>query len=224
VKVVVLPGLDGTGALLTSFCDALPADLHGEIMSYPVDLWAYDDFADWLLCRLPKDDFLIVAESFSGPLALRLASDPPPGLRGVVCLATFAVCPRWIPKPLLWLGWFWPFGTASLAWLSFPVTMGRWGTRAQMRVFVDVMRGVPMRTMLRRLAAVRDVDVRDLVLAAPTRYIGARHDWLVPAKAALDFEDVTVMDGPHFLLQTQPAQSAELVATFAKGLIPRDVP
>ena len=36
MKVVVLPGLDGTGALLTPFCDALPTGLVGQGISYPI--------------------------------------------------------------------------------------------------------------------------------------------------------------------------------------------
>jgi len=74
MKVVVLPGLDGTGALLTPFCDALPAGLVGQGISYPVQFTSYDDIFDWLTDRLPTEEFLIVAESFSGPLGIRFAS------------------------------------------------------------------------------------------------------------------------------------------------------
>ena len=206
MKVVVLPGLDGTGALLTPFCDALPAGLVGQGISYPVQFTSYDDIFDWLTDRLPTEEFLIVAESFSGPLGIRFASDPPNGLRGVVFIATFARCPRWLPRSALWLIKVWPFGMAPLAWASYPLTMGRWATVALVRKFASVMREIPTMTMSGRLAAVRQVDGRGLAPTVPTLYVRAKHDWLVPAGAAKDFCDIVTIDGPHFLLQTRPQQ------------------
>ena len=66
---------------------------------------------------------VLLAESFSGPIAIRVAADPPPGLAGVILCGTFAKnpfpwlrpvralavrvpfksLPRWLRAPLLWV-------------------------------------------------------------------------------------------------------------------------
>ena len=43
MKIVILPGLDGTGRLLTEFARELGDARDVQIVSYPTDLTAYDD-------------------------------------------------------------------------------------------------------------------------------------------------------------------------------------
>src|SRR4051794_30846760 len=104
---VVLPGMDGTGELVASFVALCPAGDTCVVVRYPrarvlteeALIEAIDDF-------LPRfDDFVLVAESFSGQFAIRIAARRPARLRGIVLVATFARCPvEWFAKLALFGG------------------------------------------------------------------------------------------------------------------------
>ncbi|HBP02831.1 MAG TPA: alpha/beta hydrolase, partial [Stenotrophomonas sp.] len=97
--VLMLPGLDGSGRLSTPFLPALQA--HG-LTTQAITLPAqggqdHAKLAQRLRSQLPGHPFILLAESFSGPLAVELATRHPTGLRGLVLAATFARRP--VPLP-----------------------------------------------------------------------------------------------------------------------------
>ncbi|MCA9686896.1 MAG: alpha/beta hydrolase, partial [Myxococcales bacterium] len=91
LRVLLLPGLDGTGRLFAPLLPALPSNWRPEVVAYPGgEVLGYDALEGQLRAAFAGEDTLVIAESFSGPLAIRLAADPPPGLRALVLVATFA--------------------------------------------------------------------------------------------------------------------------------------
>lgn len=103
ISLVLLPGLDGTGALFQPLLEHLPKDLKPIVVSYPgSDCLSYHELLPIVLRALPTDaPFVILGESFSGPLALMTAATCPRGLAGVVLCATFVRNPlllraRWL--------------------------------------------------------------------------------------------------------------------------------
>ncbi|MGB3315993.1 MAG: alpha/beta hydrolase [Albidovulum sp.] len=220
MKIVVLPGLDGTGHLLGDFADALSDEHRVEVLSYPLDMTSYAEIAEWLARQRHDEEFAIVAESFSGPLAIDLAAAKPDGLRAVIFVATFACAPRHVPQPLIRLMKILPVPRLALAWLSLPFVMGGKGTAEFRANYQRALRKVPMSSMLSRLAAVLTVDKRDMLpkVTVPCIYLHAEKDRLVPLSAAADFapicDAVISVDAPHFLLQTRPIEAAQHVAHF----------
>ena len=101
IEVVALPGLDGTGLLFADFVRSCPAAFAVRVMEYPRDRFlGYRELLPLVRDRLPtRSEFVILGESFSGPLAVMLAAERPPGLRAVVLAATFVRRPR-----PLWVG------------------------------------------------------------------------------------------------------------------------
>ncbi len=94
--LVLLPGLDGTGTLHTSFVAAArPAFQQVTVLTYPADIpLSYKALEDRVRESLPTDaPLLLLGESFSGPIAIRIAAHPPPNLVGVVLSTTFACSP-----------------------------------------------------------------------------------------------------------------------------------
>lgn len=113
--IVLLPGLDGTGHLFAPIQKTLEPDFQTLVFSYPTDeLLAYDALVSNVQRDLPKTPFVIVAESFSGPIALKVAVRKPQGLQALVLSTSFAANPR--------------------PWLSFLFSsfIGAWCFRPQM--------------------------------------------------------------------------------------------
>jgi hypothetical protein len=81
----------------------VPNDLQAKVISYPSDAILGDVALEQLVeAALPKNDpFIVVAESFSGPLAIRLASRPVTGLMGLVLTGTFVRRPIPFPRAVV---------------------------------------------------------------------------------------------------------------------------
>ena len=91
MKLVLMPGLDGTGNLFKPLLSALGPELHTHILSYPSDKYLpYDEIADYARSQLKiiGEPLVLVAESYSGPVALQLLQNPLPDIKGVIFSAT----------------------------------------------------------------------------------------------------------------------------------------
>lgn len=115
VALVLLPGLDGTGRLFVDFVAALGAEVEVTVASYPTDTpLGYAELTAVARSFLPPDQpFFLLAESFSGPIAISIAQSSPPGLLGVALCCSFARNPLPVLAP------------ARPCWVSFRLTRCR---------------------------------------------------------------------------------------------------
>ena len=224
VKIVVLPGLDGMAALRSEFCAQLSPEFDACAIEYPADLVRYDDLFNWIKANLPGQDYIIVAESFSGPLAIQIAAERPSQLKGLVFVASFAKAPRKLPAAVLGLLRLVPFHLKVFSVMAQPVMMGRWSNAAFTKLFHDTNQKVPGSTIRGRIGEVLSVDCTAKLALIDVAYIylGASHDRPVPRHAADDFRQVAqsvgIVEGPHFLLQAVPKAAAEHVEAFVRSL------
>lgn len=221
MKILILPGLDGTGTLLSEVAELLTSKHEVTVVRYAPNLYAYQDLKTKVQTALPADDYIIVAESFSGPLAVIIASEKPAGLQGVVFVATFAKTPIKVPKFLTYLVDIAPTRSRLLSKLAQPFLMGRWKTPTFTKRFEQVMQGIQASTIAGRLREVLKVNVSSelAVIDIPTIYLSARNDRLVPSRMASDFNrsatNIIEVDGPHFLLQANASESTKHILDFA---------
>jgi pimeloyl-[acyl-carrier protein] methyl ester esterase len=96
VSLVLLPGLDGTGDLFQPLLRELPDELEPIVVSYPVHKFLdYSALRDLALQHVPAGrPFVLLGESFSGPVAVLAAAARPEGLLGVILCASFVSAPR----------------------------------------------------------------------------------------------------------------------------------
>lgn len=220
MRLIVLPGLDGTGVLSDPLCDQLARSFDVEAVRYPNDLATYEDALRWLLPRLPAGDYCVVAESFSGPLAVMLAKEQPAGLKALILVASFARSPRRVPPFFAASLYLLPIRSAALIRLSRWLLVGKWGTRSFPEDFVSVIRPMPRRTLAGRLREVLRVNVVETLqdVAVPGLLVAASADALVPSRRKGDFRaagwTVRTVDGPHFLNLTRPQEVANAIKAF----------
>lgn len=219
-RIVLLPGMDGTGELLTEFATALAPEFSTAIVSYPENV-ALDYNALTALVReqLPQDQpYVLVAESFSGPVAIRLAAENPESLLAVVLCASFAKAPRPWLRSFAGLLRTLPFRGIP-ARLLMPLLMGRWSSRDWARRVQAAIRTVEPAVLRRRLIEVASVDDSALIadIACPLLYLKASHDRMVPHDAWTTIRDRSrhavciEIEGPHFLLQAKPEECAAAI-------------
>lgn len=228
VAVVLLPGMDGTGALFADFVSALDRSLQPVIVSYPKDQpLNYAQLEGVVRSQLPgAGPYILLAESFSGPLAIALASSQPPGLVGLVLCCSFARNPRPLLTPLARLAGLLPFQEKYLDWLM-PYLFGRHATATLRSAVKWALQRVSPDVLKTRLRAVLTIDVtRQLPqIRVPVLYLQAARDRVVPRAAmrriagGAPLLQTISIDAPHLLLQTRPREAATIVRQFAEGTV-----
>ncbi|MCL2523002.1 MAG: lysophospholipase [Betaproteobacteria bacterium] len=220
--LVLLPGMDGTGELFSPFADAVEAKTR--IVRYPASPpLAYAELEAFAAAELPADEpYVLLGESFSGPIALSIAAKQPPQLRGIVLCCSFARNPR--PIPALLSGLVNRLPDRPPVGLLLWFLAGRFATPELRQALTRALAKIPPATLRARMAAVLGINVVSLPpsLSVPLLYLRAVEDRVVPATASrLILEHVPngrVVDfvAPHFLLQTVPREAASVVDEFVR--------
>jgi pimeloyl-ACP methyl ester carboxylesterase len=222
VRLVLLPGLDGTGRLLRGFREAIGPHAATILVSYPADrALDYTELEALVRSRLPRrKPFVLLAESFSGPIAIAIAARRPVGLRGLILACSFARNPIPTLAPLAPLIRLLPIRWAPPALLAWP-TLGRFSTTALQSELRETLSRVPSSVIRARLRAVLEIDVSALLaqVAVPVLYLRASQDRLVPRSVseqmlAMPRARIAEIEGPHFLLQARPSATSQKVVKF----------
>ena len=216
--------MDGSGSLFAEFVAALGC--RSIVVAYPPGQpLGYEELEQHVRSRLPSEEpFVLLAESFSGPLAVSIAASPPSQLKALVLVCTFAK----LPAPSFVLRLFKPVGLVPL-WRA-PVSLvswlllGRYGSDAMASALSRAIGAVTPSTWRARFAAVLSVDKIPLLcrIRVPLLYLRASEDRVVfPSASALISahvrrSKVVAVEGPHFLLQSKPQQCAAVVRAFAR--------
>ncbi len=214
--------MDGTGALFTRFGDAISGFATPLLVSYPVDqVLDYRALVEFVRTRLPCDKpFILLGESFSGPVAIALAASAP-GCIGLILCCSFARNPLPILRSLRHLTPFLPIVPRLTPALA-PVLLGR----HRLPELQDILASVAPSVMRARLRAVLTVDYSMLMseVRVPVLYLQSIDDRIVPASSAQHLlslcphMSVVRLAGPHLLLQTNSQEAVEPLQIFMKTL------
>ncbi len=220
MKLILLPGMDGTGSLFRDFVDYCDCD--GKIIPLPTDgKQLYPALAEKIVNELPKrEDYILLAESFSSGLIPHLMSTVSHKPKAIVWVSGFL----YPPKPFLLS----LFKLLPLYWLiKLP------GAKKLMRYFC--MQGASDKTwelcwpilnnmshvlIKKRLDAIRKIDHLNYKIDIPMLILVARQDKLVASHCLfraihlLPNIHVRSFDGPHFLLQAKPQETAKIIMDF----------
>jgi pimeloyl-[acyl-carrier protein] methyl ester esterase len=215
--------MDGSGLLLSEFVSELKCK--SIVVSYPTDQpLGYEELEQHVRSLLPSDESVVLlAESFSGPLAIALAANPPPQLKALVLVCTFAR----FPIPSFALLWFKAVGLLPLwrtpTFLASRMLFGRFRSEPKEAVFRRAIKAVTPQTWRARLNAVLSADKTSSLcrIQLPLLYLRASEDRVVFSSASAVISahvpgtKVVAIDGPHFLLQSKPQECAAAVRAFA---------
>jgi pimeloyl-[acyl-carrier protein] methyl ester esterase len=228
-KLVLLPGLDGTGELFRYLIATLPPGIDAIVVSYPrTGAQSYEELLPIVRNALPKDEpYVLIAESFSSPLAIQIAAIHPDHLVGLVLCAGFAARP---------VNGFIGSLIAVLAWLIFLMPMPKWVIRnflvgkdasKELTAHVQkVIESVPGHVLAARMRTVLTGDARKELsgITVPMTYLQAAKDHLVwPSsveiiRSSMPAIKTVHIDGPHLILQREPEQSSMAIQLFLSRL------
>jgi pimeloyl-[acyl-carrier protein] methyl ester esterase len=228
ITLVLLPGLDGTGLLFQPLLAALPASIKPIVMAYPGDRHlSYEELLPIVLNALPRSGwFILLGESFSGPLAVMAAASRPAGLVGLILCASFvtppwpcvrpaiSVCARALPFRL-----YFPFKRIK-------AQFGGVATSAYRNSLAEMCRIVEPDVIAARVRMVFGVDVREALRSCdvPMLYLCGTRDVVVPKRNLRIVQtiqttiQVQAFAASHMVLQQRPVEVARAISAFASSL------
>jgi pimeloyl-ACP methyl ester carboxylesterase len=166
------------------------------------------------------DRVVLVAESFSSPLAIEYAASHPANLKALVICAGFASSPvgRWVRRlePV--------FNIPPPQFVLEYLLLGRKAPNVLRAALRKSICSVSASVLAARVRAIAECDVRQQLLdvAVPILYIQAGRDRVVGKSC---FEEIrrlrpdtvlSTISAPHLVLQEEPRRAAEIIGTFLR--------
>ena len=219
ITMLLLPGMDGTSELFERFIATAPPGFR----FFPVRLpekSSYDELETALIGNLPDGSFTIVAESFSGPLGIRLAARAAHRVQSLIFSNSFTRAPR---SPLyMAFPWSTLFRVLPPEWVIRAYLLGRFTNAENMRAVRKAAAQMSPRIIAGRVRESLRVDDLAVVrnLALPILYLRGREDRLLPDRSVEEMQRANPavvrrdLDAPHLLLQTVPEEAWSHIEAF----------
>jgi pimeloyl-ACP methyl ester carboxylesterase len=224
IALVLLPGLHGNDVQFRPLLAHLPQHIRPITVNYPLDQTLdYAQLLPLVMAALPPEmPFVLLGESFSGPLAIMAAATRPTGLRGVILCATFVRNPLWLRPSWLRVfahGYTFYFFAKLTRVSAIFLGCGSPETRA---LYDEARVGLKPAVLAHRVRAVLRVDVRRelAACAVPILYLRADRDRLVRRHNLAEISQIrpdvqsSSVEAPHMVLQIEPAAAAAAISEF----------
>ena len=227
--LVLLPGFDGTGRLFSPIHKELSDTVNTIILSYSSDkVMTYTDLCHYLKDELPNSPYVLLGESFGGPLAMMLTNYADEHLKGIILCVSFVKNPQVLLTRLMR-----PFlrpkhlQKVTPAWHIRTILMNGVTDTKLIRNIQIATAELTREVYFYRLREIANVDVSDILKRCelPILYLRAKNDRLVYESSMKLIEkvgknvSVEVFDAPHMLLQTKPKKAAQSIKRFLDSVI-----
>lgn len=218
---ILLPGLDGSGFLFNDFIKkyhTLDSNLKLEVISLPNSPLSYEELINYIVEKLPEeDDYGLLGESFSGPIAIHIASRNMKNLKALCLVATFAKTPHWSYSYLSQIIKYIPKLLTLTKKVGHIILSNSFNKNQQLNLQHSLTQ-INEETFKSRLMAVSHINYESLLekIKVPTIIINAKKDLIVDKKVALKLNKIKKsrtywIDAPHFILQTKAKEVIDLL-------------
>ncbi len=217
-KLILLPGMDGTGQLFEPMINLLPVSIDTTVI--PLSSLKEDDAksqAYEIAKQFGEEPIMIFAESYSGLIAYQLCQISTLNIKHVFFAASFLARPSYISKfsylaPISILR-FNLIPKFFLSWLFF----GSLNRKDLVDLFLKSLRLVSDATLKKRLKYIANLGEPSNRIHIPCTYLQATKDKLVSKKAVFQFQKVCAnlqikqLNGGHFIAQSNPKECVEAI-------------
>ncbi len=228
MKLILLPGMDGTGILFQPFLDIFPDKIETQVITFPCnEKLSYQELISYVCDKLPKDnDYVLLAESFSGPIAYEISKKENERLKAVIFVASF-IQP---PNKLLSLAKVIPFYfliPKKLPEFILRLLLGSWANKELNLLINKALSKVSSQAMEFRVKEMACLSTHIEPIEKNCIYIQANSDNLVSQRNAISIESVSKnfklfkVEGSHFVLQVNPEDCSKIISNEL-NLLTRD--
>jgi len=218
VKVLLIPGMDGTGKLFSPLLDELPSGVDTQVICLN-DLKNQNpiDQALEIASLIGSEEVIILSESYSGYIAYHLSLLPNLNIKHVIFAASFLENPTWLSRlnKLLPLNLVRSGLIPDIALSS--VLFAQRNNKKLVNIFNSSLKLISNSTLRRRLNVIANLVRPSESLSVPCTYVQASNDYLVSNKSVDVFKELCIninivkASGGHFIVQSNPHYFSKLV-------------
>ena len=210
----MLPGMDGTGELFSALVSSCPPGFEPIRLRYAPDRFeSAEDLLAEIDDAVPPIPTVLVAESFSGGVAIRFAAQHPQRVKALVLCNAFVDPPA--PSIALLVPWSFVMRFRPSPRLVRRCLVGAEASPATVEQVCGAIRRVRPRVLAYRLRAILTEDSKSFAarLNVPVLYLRGTEDAIVSGRAVrrvlhvIPAARLAEIAGPHLLLQTKPEES-----------------
>lgn len=217
----LLPGLHGTSELYEPLVQLLH-EQEVECISYPHDRpQSYELLTEWLSHHIDwSKPRILIAESFSGPLALMMTAEFPYSVQALVLAASFCASPSNPNLALLPLRPLMMLRPPKAAIRHFLI--GSAASDTETKQLQDLVSTIPSKVMSERIRSILSLESADCpnLKDTPMLILQASEDNVIPWEAqnqlCMHYEHAVThwIDSPHLILQVCPLECHSLISQF----------
>ena len=219
---LLLPGMDGSGELYAPLVRRIASDPKHRVDKIAVVRYSprvpmsYPELTQFAAAQMPAGKMTLIAESFSGPIAIGLAAQFPDRIERVVLSCTFVSNPwPWLAPLAPALAWMPLLPAPFTSFFGAEMLFNEYNSATNRTELQRALAELSPSVLRSRMQAVLGCDVRDTLVRCPQAmvYLQARQDRVIPHGAAATLlaarPDIRLvqLDGPHCLLQTRADQA-----------------
>lgn len=222
MKIVLLPGLDGTGLLFDKLIENLPQDHEVEIVSFElISGLTYKEQAEELASKYKNEELLIVGESYSGRIAFELSHLLKENVKGIVFLASFISRPSLLSLLAKFIPLSFLAQNVLTESLLYFVGFNRSGHGALVGSVFNSLRNANKIKLKSRLRNISHLKKPSLDISCPVIYVRPSKDRLVSSSAVkalalrcASYREISI-EGGHFIAQVNPVACAKVISSAA---------
>jgi pimeloyl-ACP methyl ester carboxylesterase len=227
LKIILLPGMDGTGHLFSALIAHLPHDIQIDVICLnEIEGVSFQAQAREISHKIGAEAIFLVAESYSGRIAYELCGLLGHQIRTVVFVASFITAPGWLSK----LAAFIPQKLLNISYIpnvffNYLCFSGFGNDKSIYSVRKSV--GSVSRTLIKqRLINMAKLQIPHLAYNLNAIYIRPTCDRLVSVNALNDVRkifrnlQVQTVIGGHFIAQSNPEECAKIILSAFALFLP----
>ena len=218
MKVLLIPGMDGTGKLFRPLLDELPSDMDTQVICLN-DLAAQTPIEQALeiASLIGSEEVIILSESYSGYIAYHLSLLPNLNIKHVIFAASFLENPTWFSR----LNRLLPLNLVRSGLIPdiilSPVLFSQRNNKNLVKLFMSSLKSVSNSTLRQRLNAIANLVRPNESVLVQCTYVQASNDYLVSKRTVDVFKELCIninvvkANGGHFIVQSNPHYFSKLV-------------
>ena len=218
MKIILLPGLDGTGLLFRKLLTYIPYKIECTVIS--LDDLEGDTFlkqANEIANKFEDDEILLVGESYSGRIVYELCGLLQEKIKGIVLLASFISSPSLISKMASYVPLFFLNPNPMSKWLLHLIGFNMKGSSNLVDAVFFSLSLSNKKKLKIRLKNIAHLDTPIKVYHYPVTYIMPDRDNLINKNSINILQSVfvncelTTLKGGHFIGQSNPFDCAQII-------------
>lgn len=219
MKIILLPGVDGTGVLFEPFVNIFKADVPVEVIPLTKDSdQSILNQVSIIEDAVGDEEIILIVESYSGLLAYELAKRNKIRIKQIFFFGCFLQPPSFIGK----IGRFLPVRLLNIIpdKVIAHILFNRWSSPELISLFRKAIDAGNFSNLKKRIRIIGTYHKPGQVIDVPCVYVQATMDNLVSAYNIKAFEEVcsnlqvAVVEATHMLLQTQPQEMSQLIHKY----------